>query len=59
MKDAENVVHNCAAIDDEDEGFWVATCACGWVTPPVPDVDDAVDCMMDHAAYMATSQQPL
>lgn len=41
--------HNCAVADTDDEGFFFGECACGFRTPPLPDLDLLIDEMMDHA----------
>lgn len=45
--------HDCVAIDEEDDGWWVLGCACGWETPRVEVVHDGINHMMDHAADAA------
>lgn len=39
---------------DQDEGGWdVPTCSCGWVGPPCPDTEIAAEFYTDHRMAVA------
>lgn len=45
--------HIISLFEEDEDGWWVAECACGWITPPVPGADDAADMYGDHRAAEA------
>jgi len=47
--------HGCY-FDEDDMGFYMARCACGWLSPPVPDKEDAADAYGDHRASTAIAE---
>ena len=36
--------------DNDGDGFVIGSCQCGWMSPPVPGVEDAADAYGDHRA---------
>jgi hypothetical protein len=46
--------HNIAedSFMDDDDGFYTATCACGWTFGPVPGFTEVADVLMEHAYEM-------
>lgn len=42
-----NAFHACD-LDVDEDGWWFAACACGWISYPCPDRDVAVDAYGDH-----------
>lgn len=47
-------------IEKLDDGFLTADCRCGWHLHPVPDLETAVDALMEHAAneaYIAATKE--
>ena len=44
--------HYSEDFEENDEGWWVPKCACGWVyAGVVPSAEDAADALMDHAYW--------
>lgn len=39
---------HCLTLDHDDDGWSISTCACGWVSPPCPDVEIAAEFYADH-----------
>lgn len=42
--------------EKDDDGWWSATCPCGWAMGPFPDVEDAADAYGDHRASTAVAE---
>lgn len=40
--------HHGLELDQDDEGWDVAFCMCGWTSPPVPGKEIAAECWADH-----------
>lgn len=36
-------------VEQDEEGWYVPSCACGWKWAPCPDIETAVDVLMEHA----------
>lgn len=43
-------VHACNGEPiEDDDGFYVAKCTCGWSQNGLPDMETAIDWLMQHA----------
>jgi hypothetical protein len=40
-------------LEQDEDGWDFASCACGWFSPPCPDVETAADFYGDHRAGAA------
>lgn len=49
------MIHSSDSYEDDD-GWIIARCSCGWVFGPVPDHETETDVMMDHAAEVAAAE---
>lgn len=38
-----------SSFEEDEIGFYVPACSCGWKFGPVPDVETVVDVLMGHA----------
>ena len=47
---AFNLAHGLDELAEDDEGWWRATCECGWESPPCPGKEEAIDFFGDHRA---------
>lgn len=48
--------HLCnGAPTEEDDGFYLALCTCGWRQDGLPDLETAIDFLMEHAAEAANA----
>lgn len=46
----DGTYHACDGIPEEtDGGWWLAACTCGTRSPDLPDLETAIDWLMDHA----------
>lgn len=43
------------SLERHPDGFYRAICMCKWFAGPFPDVEVAVDALMEHAAAMTTA----
>lgn len=41
--------HYTTELEENDEGWWPAKCACGAALGDFPAAEDAADALMDHA----------
>lgn len=41
--------HYSVNFEENDEGWYVPECQCGWTWAPVPDAETAADALMEHA----------
>lgn len=46
----------CGTVEicQDDDGWWVAECGCGWVTPACPDLNTAAEVWGGHLVDEAT-----
>lgn len=49
-------IHHGGLIQVDDEGWFFASCSCGWSSGPMPGQEDAMDAYGDHRAWV--NQQP-
>lgn len=40
--------HMTSAFHEDDDGWFVVACACGWDTDPMPNAETAADVFGDH-----------
>lgn len=40
----------------QDDGWWVARCTCGFGSAPLPDSETACDMLMQHAYFMGQKE---
>ena len=40
--------HGMGGLDRDDEGWDFCRCDCGWISPPCPDTETAVEFWGDH-----------
>ena len=40
--------HGMGGLDRDDQGWDFSRCDCGWISPPCPDTETAVDFWGDH-----------
>lgn len=40
-------------FEENDEGWWIARCSCGWECDCLPDAETAADCGGDHRVECA------
>lgn len=50
--------HTSDIFEDED-GWIIARCTCGWQFGAVPDNETATDVLMDHVAERAATARPV
>lgn len=48
--------HVSADIEADNDGWYNPTCSCGFTFGPVPDVETAVDVLMEHAYDAGTRE---
>jgi hypothetical protein len=41
--------HACRDVEPDDDGWFWASCTCGWTRGPLPDRETQIDSLMDHA----------
>lgn len=41
--------HYSVDLNENDEGWFIGVCNCGWGGAPYPSAEDACDALMDHA----------
>lgn len=44
---------NPVTFDPHEDGFYIPVCSCAWSEGAYPDLEDAVDALMYHAAQAA------
>lgn len=49
--------HFCDEIARDEEDWWYVICNCGYQVRDLPDLDIAVDMMMDHAANIVLKER--
>jgi hypothetical protein len=46
--DADTLAPHFISLTEDDDGWRLAECSCGWVTPPMPDHDEAAQMWGEH-----------
>lgn len=54
-QEEDAMANHLSASYEDDDGWIIVRCTCGWEFGPVPDHEIEVDVLMEHAAEMQAS----